>query len=166
MDMIIEFTWGRTPLIKGFADDRFRSTFASDGAKNRQLVWNAAQIIGIVNEYCVAVPSEVFRIFVAYIFILAFSRYSPKSSPSLVSSSPIKLDKPCHSAIETAAVNIWIQQGGVASIASAVDVSDAQAVSILRDEAKLLLKRVGQWGLAHKFIEMLDNLLVEEDLAW
>lgn len=105
-----------------------------------------------------AVPSEVFRIFVAFLFILAFSRYGPKPS-NPPSALRLRLDRPCRGPIDKTTMDTWVQQGGIASIAYVMDILDNTAVSALRCVGMSFLNRMNQWGLAQRFIGILNSFL-------
>ncbi|EHK17818.1 uncharacterized protein TRIVIDRAFT_123833, partial [Trichoderma virens Gv29-8] len=64
------------------AQMRLRSAFANDPHKGRMLLWHAAQIVGIANEYLVSAPCEIMRVFMAYTFIMAYSTYGPRFTSS------------------------------------------------------------------------------------
>ncbi|KAH7234591.1 fungal-specific transcription factor domain-containing protein [Fusarium solani] len=61
---------------------RLKLTFAKDPKTARRLCWHATQIVTIANEYLVSAPCEIMRVFMGYIFIIAYSTYGPHRTAS------------------------------------------------------------------------------------
>ena len=129
----------------------------------RELVWHAAQIIAIVNDYSVAVPSEIFRVCVAYTFIVAFVRYGTFDSLLPYANTVVKLDQVEYNLSQKAALDSWIEDGGFASIGSAVDINNHSAVQHLRHDAETLLGRFSQWNLAKRLVDMMQTSCIFND---
>jgi hypothetical protein len=141
------------------AQRRLRSTFARDPREARRLVWHAAQILAVANEYLVSAPCEILRIFMGYVFIIAFAKYFPQAGNQTArqSAPSLRLDIPIRQVSQKDAVADWIERGGPASIGSVENIwSDGSVVAISRD-AQSILQRLRCWGLADKFIKILKT---------
>jgi len=139
------------------AQRQLQSTFARDPREARELVWHAAQIVAVANEYLVSAPCEILRLFMGYIFMIAFAKYFPRNLKHAGRQSPLRLDLPVHQASQKRAAADWIEHGGPAIIGSAVDIcSDGSALAISQD-AQCMLRRLRCWGLAEKFIRILQR---------
>lgn len=138
------------------AQMRLRSAFTQDAHKGRMLLWHAAQIVGIANEYLVSAPCEIMRVFMAYIFILAYSTYGPRFASSANDQVPLRLDLPCHEhTSRRRSVADWVNTGGPAGLGSIKNVFDDGCVSNLSRDAQVIMQRLRCWGLAGKFCKIL-----------
>ncbi|KAL7911492.1 fungal-specific transcription factor domain-containing protein [Trichoderma velutinum] len=138
------------------AQMRLRSAFTQDAHKGRMLLWHAAQIVGIANEYLVSTPCEIMRVFMAYIFILAYSTYGPRFASCAGDQAPIRLDLPCHEhTSRRRSVADWVSTGGPAGLGSIKNVFDDGCVSNLSRDAQVIMQRLRCWGLAGKFCKIL-----------
>ncbi|KAL6799689.1 fungal-specific transcription factor domain-containing protein [Trichoderma sp. SZMC 28012] len=138
------------------AQMRLRSAFTQDAQKGRMLLWHAAQIVGIANEYLVSAPCEIMRVFMAYIFILAYSTYGPRFASSANDQVPLRLDLPCHeNTSQKRSVTDWVGTGGPAGLGSIKNVFDDGCASHLSRDAQVLMQRLRCWGLAGKFCKIL-----------
>jgi hypothetical protein len=148
-------------LAKGVdvAQRRLRSTFAKDPREARRLVSHAAQIVAVANEYLVSAPCEILRLFMGYVFIIAFAKYFPRNSHQTGGQSPprLSLDVSMHRPAQKQAVADWIAQGGPASIGSVEDICSDGSVPAISREAQSMLQRLRSWGLADKFIKILQS---------
>ncbi|UKZ94640.1 uncharacterized protein TrAFT101_009495 [Trichoderma asperellum] len=79
-----------------FAEMRLKSAFAKEAYKGRRLLWHAAKVVGIADEYLVSAPSEIIRVFMAYTFIMAYSTYGSRITSTTGDKLPLRLDLPCH----------------------------------------------------------------------
>ncbi|UKZ80090.1 hypothetical protein TrVFT333_007855 [Trichoderma virens FT-333] len=138
------------------AQMRLRSAFANDPHKGRMLLWHAAQIVGIANEYLVSAPCEIMRVFMAYTFIMAYSTYAPRFTSSAGDQVHIQLDLPCHEhAPRRRSIAGWISMGGPAGLGSIKNIFDDGCVSTLSRDAQAIMQRLRCWGLAGKFCKIL-----------
>ncbi|KLU81076.1 hypothetical protein MAPG_00171 [Magnaporthiopsis poae ATCC 64411] len=150
------------------AERRLQATLARDPQEARRLVHRAAQIIVIANDYLVSAPCEIMRLFMGYMFIIAFAKYCPPSHRYWGLGPAVCLDLPAHRGVDKgSAVSDWIEHGGAASIGDVSNIfSDGAALSISRD-ARNMLQRLKCWGLAEKFTKILQSfestVLVERD---
>ncbi|KAH8647812.1 hypothetical protein BX600DRAFT_518225 [Xylariales sp. PMI_506] len=143
------------------AEGRLRSSFVQNPRKARELVWHAAQIVAMAREYLVSAPCEILRLFMGYVYIIAFSRYFPSAALDSdgrrrISSVTLRLD--VHEPTQTRAVKEWIARGGIASIGSAEDVCAEGSAHAIGRDAQRMLQRLRCWGLADKFIKILQSL--------
>lgn len=138
------------------AERRLRSTFAHDQRGARKLVWHAAQIVAVANEYLVSAPCEILRLFMGYVYLIAFAKYFPRQSDHLEHQTlGLRLD--IHQQAGQQAVSQWIERGGQARIGSAQNIySDDSALAISQD-AQSMLQRLRCWGLAEKFIKIIQS---------
>jgi hypothetical protein len=133
---------------------RLRSDFAKDPKRSRQLVWHAAQIVAVANEYLVSAPCEIMRLFMGYIFIIAYVEHTSQASQNL--SNPVRLDLPNHQMAQRHSINEWIRNGGPASIGSVDNVYSKGCAATLSQDAQSMLQRLHCWGLAEKFTKILQ----------
>jgi hypothetical protein len=137
------------------AQRRLHSAFSNDQREARKLVWHAAQIVAVANEYLVSAPCEILRLFMGYVYIIAFAKYFPRSfeyhGPH---ASRIRLD--VHQA-DNQTVKQWIEQGGPACIGSVNDICADGAALLISQDAQSILGRLRCWGLADKFIKILQS---------
>ncbi|RMJ19362.1 hypothetical protein CDV36_001032 [Fusarium kuroshium] len=128
---------------------RLKLTFARDPKTARRLCWHATQIVAIANEYLVSAPCEIMRVFMGYIFIIAYSTYGPHrtTSPSEYSHS-VRLDVHDHHLSQRRVVVKWIQAGGPASFGSVHDIGTDSCVPTISHDAQEMLQKLKCWGLA------------------
>ncbi|KIW16077.1 hypothetical protein PV08_06128 [Exophiala spinifera] len=137
---------------------RLGAILAKNPQKARNLAWHAAQIIAVANEYLVSAPCEILRVFMGYIFILAFAKFGPQpSSNSNFDSSPVRLDLSNRIADQRTAIAAWIQHGGFASIGLVKNIYSNGGLNAISQEAQTMLRQLRYWGLAKKFIWILES---------
>ncbi|EWZ29228.1 hypothetical protein FOZG_17097 [Fusarium oxysporum Fo47] len=141
------------------ARNRLKLTFAGDPKTARRLCWHAAQIVAIANEYLVSAPCEIMRVFMGYIFIIAYSAYGDhtRSSPIRVTQS-VRLDLHDQNLSHRRVVVKWIEVGGPASSGSVPDIGTDGCVPAISTDAQEILKKLQCWGLAHKFTKVFQVL--------
>lgn len=142
---------------------RLKSTFAKDPRGARTLVWHAAQIVAIANEYLVSAPCEIMRLFMAYIFIMAFSTYGPRSSwdqreAGQQQQQSVRLDIPDHTSHMTRDIAAWIEHGGPACVGKVDDICAERSVCDISRDAQAMMQKLRCWGLAGKFARILYTL--------
>jgi hypothetical protein len=146
------------------AKKRLRSTFARDVHTGRRLLWHAAQVVAVANEYLVSAPCEIMRVFMAYIFILSYSAYGPRATTGS-GKKPIRLDlAECdrESEAHIQAVSEWIREGGPARLGSVEDIcSEGGCVQDISRDAQVMMQRLRCWGLAEKFTRILHVFEVD-----
>lgn len=162
MDMILYIV--RSVVSQGSSYDngvdlarrRLISALGNDPRRARMLAWHAGQIVAVANEYLVSAPCEIMRLFMSYIFIIAFAQYYPRpQQPGR--GTHVRLDLPNHHADQKLAIEEWIQTGGSARIGSAEDIlADGSTKTIILD-AQAMLQRLRSWGLAEKFAKILQS---------
>ncbi|KIW02577.1 uncharacterized protein PV09_06028 [Verruconis gallopava] len=143
----------------GVAERRLQSAFAKDAREARRLVSHAAQIVAVANEYLVSAPCEILRLFMGYVFIIAFAKYFPRGSQPIRGQSlpRIRLDVSLHQPSQKQAIADWVVHGGPASIGSVKDICSGGSVLAISQEAQSMLQRLRAWGLAEKFIKILQS---------
>jgi hypothetical protein len=141
----------------GLARDRLRSIFAQDVRAGRTLVWHAAQIVAIANEYLVSAPCEIMRVFMGYVFIMAYSVYGPRTSAQLghQAALAVRLDLSDRMPQQKRAVADWIRSGGPAGVGSVVDICMDDCLSCISRDAQIIMQKLKCWGLAGKFTKIL-----------
>ncbi|RKL38055.1 hypothetical protein BFJ72_g7517 [Fusarium proliferatum] len=141
------------------ARNRLKLTFARDPKTARRLCWHAAQIVAIANEYLVSAPCEIMRVFMGYIFIIAYSAYGDhtRSSPMEVTQS-VRLDLHDQNLSHRRVVVRWIEVGGPASSGSVPDIGADGCIPAISSDAQEILKKLQCWGLAHKFTKVFQVL--------
>ena len=146
------------------AKRRLRSIWLKQPQKARNLAWHAAQIIAVANEYLVSAPCEIMRVFMGYIFILAFARYGPQPLPgSGFESPPVRLDLSNSIDGQKAAINTWTEVGGPATIGSVKTIHSNGGLKAIGQEAQAMLRKMRYWGLARTFIRILENFEFNSD---
>lgn len=138
------------------AKRQLRESFRSDLCLTRKLVWHAAQIIGVADEYLVSAPCEILRVFMGCIFLIAFAKYSPVVSGSNNSSNAVELDKISKETGQTGSVNAWIRHGGTATIVGAEVTNSSEFVAHVTNHTQDLMRKVHFWGLSQKFSQILQ----------
>ena len=137
------------------ARQRLASAMNIDLERARKLLWHAGQVIAVANEYLVSAPCEIMRLFMAYIFILAYANYCPRPEET-GSDVKIRLDSSARHANHHKAVAEWIKRGGPAQIGCADDIfTDGSTADITKD-AQSMFQRLCSWGLAEKFAKILQ----------
>ncbi|KAH7022417.1 fungal-specific transcription factor domain-containing protein [Ilyonectria destructans] len=161
MDMILYIV--RSVASRGSTQDngvdlarrRLISALGNDPRRARTLAWHAGQIVAVANEYLVSAPCEIMRLFMSYIFIIAFAQYYPRpQQPDR--GAQVRLDLPNHHADQKRAIEDWIQTGGPARIGSAEDILAQGSTKIIIQDAQVMLQRLRSWGLAEKFAKILQ----------
>lgn len=61
------------------AKRRLVATLSRDPKEARRLVYHAAQIVAVANDYLVSAPCEILRLFMGYTFLIVFAAYCPSS---------------------------------------------------------------------------------------
>ncbi|KAH7171513.1 fungal-specific transcription factor domain-containing protein [Dactylonectria macrodidyma] len=161
MDMILYIV--RSVASRGSGQDngvdlarrRLISALGNDPRRARMLAWHAGQIVAVANEYLVSAPCEIMRLFMSYIFIIAFAQYYPRSQhtgPGI----QVRLDLPNHHDDQKRVVEEWIQTGGPARIGSAEDILAQGSTKRIIQDAQIMLQRLRSWGLAEKFAKILQ----------
>jgi hypothetical protein len=144
------------------AKRRLASLLAANLHQTRTLVWHAAQIISIANEYVVSAPCEILRIFMGYAFILAVAKYCPQTSTPSGQQVHVQLARPCQNDAQKVLVAEWIEHGGSAAIGDAVNFCTPDGIRIISREAQLLLHKMRVWGLSEQFTKILGHLEDEQ----
>ncbi|KAF4334957.1 hypothetical protein FBEOM_11214 [Fusarium beomiforme] len=141
------------------ARNRLKMTFAKDPKTARRLCWHAAQIVAIANEYLVSAPCEIMRVFMGYIFIIAYSTYGEHSraAPNEVAQG-VRLDLHDQNLSHRRVVVRWIEKGGPATVGSVPDVGVDGCIPAISNDAQEILKKLKCWGLAHKFTKVFQVL--------
>ncbi|KAF5579560.1 uncharacterized protein FSUBG_13596 [Fusarium subglutinans] len=143
------------------ARNRLKLTFARDPKTARRLCWHAAQIVAIANEYLVSAPCEIMRVFMGYIFIIAYSAYGDHShtrSSTMEVTQSVRLDLHDQNLSHRRVIVKWIEVGGPASTGSVPDIGTDGCVPAISTDAQEILKKLQCWGLAHKFTKVFQVL--------
>ncbi len=139
------------------AQRRLAAILAKDPQKARRLAWHAAQIVAVANEFLVSAPCEIMRVFMGYIFLLAFAKFGPQtSSDHKFEMCAVRLDLSNRVEGQKAAINAWFEVGGPASIGSVKNIYSDGCVRSISLEAQTMLRKLRYWGLAKKFIRILE----------
>lgn len=143
------------------AKHRLTAKFTSDPSRTRKLVWHAAQILAVANQYLVSAPCEVLRVFMGSIFLMAFAKYGGNLDYSEFGRDGfpcVRLDdienttKRCQSPL----INDWISHGGPAYITGIDDIYCETFANHVSFRTQDLLQRIQYWGLSRKFIRILQ----------
>lgn len=147
------------------AKTRLTSKLAYDQCKTRKLVWHAAQIIAVADEYVVSAPCEILRVSMGYLFIMAFARFGthPQKTIDVHDVESVKLDNLRPSQDQQEAMSRWIEDGGSASLASIDNLCSEGCIGALNEQAQGLLSKLRNWGLVDKFSKILDAFQSCED---
>ncbi len=143
---------------------RLVATLARDPPEARRLVYHAAQIVAVANDYLVSSPCEILRLFMGYVFLIVFAAYCPSRhrfvdavDTATAAGPPLQLDVPSHRIASTSDVDRWIAHGGPAALGSGANIfAPGGALAISRD-AQALFHRLSCWGLADKFVKILQS---------
>lgn len=144
------------------AKHRLAAKFTSNPSRTRKLVWHAAQILAIANQYLVSAPCEILRVFMGSIFLMAFAKYSnndPYYSELEKDDFPyVKLDEIENTTkgSQSPLISDWIQHGGPAYITGIDDIYCESFASHVSNRTQGLLQRIQYWGLSRKFVRILQ----------
>ncbi|KAI1611552.1 hypothetical protein EDD36DRAFT_409050 [Exophiala viscosa] len=138
------------------AKRRLASILGKNPHKARHLAWHAAQIVSVANEYLVSAPCEIMRVFMGYMFILSFIKFGPQPAPD-AHISPVRLDLSNRIDGQRTAVATWIEVGGPASIGLVHNIYGNGGLKAISHEAQTMLRNLRYWGLAKKFIRILEG---------
>ncbi|OCT53940.1 hypothetical protein CLCR_09525 [Cladophialophora carrionii] len=153
----------RDPSLSS-AKKRLAAILAKNPHKARNLAWHAAQIIAVASEYLVSAPCEIMRVFMGYIFILAFAKFGPQSSPETnYASCPVRLDLSNRMDGQRTAIATWIENGGPWGIGSVESIYSPGSLHAISEEARAMLRKMRFWGLAKKFSRILESFDFEAD---
>ncbi|KAK5214342.1 hypothetical protein LTS03_004008 [Exophiala xenobiotica] len=140
------------------AKRRLGSILVKNPQNARNLAWHAAQIIAVANEYLVSAPCEIMRVFMGYIFILAFAKFGPQPSSKFnFDSTPVRLDLSNRIEGQRTVITVWVENGGPASIGLVRNIYSNGGLEAISSEAQSMLRRLRHWGLAKKFIRILES---------
>lgn len=140
------------------AKRRLESLLAKNPCKARELAWHAAQIVAVANEYLVSAPCEIMRVFMGYIFILAFAKFGPQPPPEAgFEPCLVRLDLSNRLPGQLTAIKTWIDVGGPASIGMVTNIYSDGGLKAISHEAQSMLRKLRYWGLAKKFIRILES---------
>lgn len=140
------------------AKRRLAAIMIKNPHKARNLAWHAAQIIAVANEYLVSAPCEIMRVFMGYIFILAFAKFGPgHSSEPSYPSCPVRLDLSNRIEGQKTAITTWIENGGRAGIGAVGNIFGPGSLEAISQEARAMLRKMRYWGLAKKFSRILEH---------
>ncbi|KID69964.1 Transcription factor, fungi, partial [Metarhizium hybridum] len=138
------------------AKRRLSAAMKADKKRTRRLLWHSGQIIAVANEFLVSAPCEIMRLFMAYIFVVAYVKYSPSSLKSR-DGVYLRLDIHSRDMEQKKAVMQWIQTGGPVQIGSADDIFTEGSAALITRDAQSIFQRLGSWGLADKFAKILQS---------
>ncbi|KAL7791937.1 hypothetical protein V8C37DRAFT_140051 [Trichoderma ceciliae] len=135
-----------------WAQSKLLAEFAADPYQSRQYIWHAGQMVRVSNVYAVYAPGDNLRIFTAYLVILAFAKYGPRSVKDMTATDPFHADAwpYCDTAVEN-----WLQTGGPAQIGSCARIQAKCSTEQIMQEAFKLLCRIENWGLSERFFNIL-----------
>jgi len=140
------------------AKRRLGSILGKNPQNARKLAWHAAQIIAVANEYLVSAPCEIMRVFMGYIFLLAFAKYGPQPSADAgLDACPVRLDLSNQRDGQRTAITTWIDIGGPASIGAVKNIYSDGGSKAIGQDAQTMLRKMRFWGLAKKFIRILES---------
>ncbi|CAK7226802.1 hypothetical protein SEUCBS140593_006365 [Sporothrix eucalyptigena] len=80
------------------AKRRLVATLSRDPQEARRLVYHAAQIVAVANDYLVSAPCEILRLFMGYTFLIVFAAYCPNSHRFQIPGPPTQQQQPAHQA--------------------------------------------------------------------
>ncbi|EFY93174.1 C2H2 type zinc finger domain containing protein [Metarhizium acridum CQMa 102] len=135
---------------------RLSAAMKADKKRTRRLLWHSGQIIAVANEFLVSAPCEIMRLFMAYIFAVAYVKYSPSSLRSR-DGVHLRLDIHSRDMEHKKAATQWIQTGGPVQIGSADDIFTEGSTALITRDAQSIFQRLGSWGLADKFAKILQS---------
>ncbi|KAF2184126.1 hypothetical protein K469DRAFT_634275 [Zopfia rhizophila CBS 207.26] len=149
-----------------FTKEHLRYIYVRDPMRTRQLVTHAASITGISRECTINTPCETMRVFMAYAFLLAFTKFFPFEQydpDSTGNATPgwlaVKLDDlPWTRTPDTLErIERWIEVGGRASLESVTNICDARNFEVLKQVALKTLADLKVWGIAGKFYKTINK---------
>jgi hypothetical protein len=131
--------------------------FSNETRRARELAWHAGQILSVANDFIVSAPCEIMRLFMSYIFIIAFIKYYPAHlqphHPNRIDA--VQLDLLDEGPERRSDVLEWIQYGGPARIGIAEDIFSGHASKLIAQDAQKTFQRLISWGLADKFARII-----------
>lgn len=134
--------------------------FANNPCKTRKLVWHAAQIHAVANEYVVSAPCEILRVFMGSILLLAFSKYCPDLSALDEASAHgrpmVFLDRLDPTDNQEGQIERWIKEGGPASLSGVSNIYSPELGVTVCQRTQGLLGKAQCWGLSSKFVKILQ----------
>ncbi|KAL7938258.1 hypothetical protein V8C35DRAFT_145858 [Trichoderma chlorosporum] len=120
--------------------------------KARQSLWHAGQMIRIAKIYEVLTPWDSLRIFTAYLMILAFAKYGPRSVRDVEGVEPLAIDGWPACKVE---VEHWLQAGGPTLIGAEIGVYFGCETEGIIQESHRMLARLENWGISERFFNIL-----------
>lgn len=135
--------WAQQKLIEQFAQRPYKS---------RQYVWHAGQMIRIAKIYAMFVPCDNLRIFTAYLTILAFVKYGPRSLRDVEGVEQFPVDRWPQ---DEKAIENWLQSGGPAQMGSCTGIQVGCRTEKLIQEAFHMLYRLEHWGISERLFNVL-----------
>ncbi|RFU72780.1 c2h2 type zinc finger domain-containing [Trichoderma arundinaceum] len=120
---------------------------------SRENVWHAGQMFRITRDNVAFTPSDCLRIFMAYLFVLAFIKYGPPSLKDVPATEPFRVDAwPC----SDNDAEMWLQAGGPVQLGSCTRIQPRCCTKQLMREVLQSLYRFQGWGVS----ERLYNILI------
>src|ERR1700761_1049091 len=119
-------------------------------------------------EYLVSAPCEIMRVFMGYIFILAFAKFGPQpasDSAYAYATCPVRLDLPNRIDGQRTAIATWVDNGGPWGIGAVESIYSPGSLEAISEEARTMLRKMRFWGLAKKFSRILESFDFEDDQA-
>ncbi|KAL5088214.1 hypothetical protein Trisim1_006887 [Trichoderma cf. simile WF8] len=135
--------WAQQKLIEQFAQRPYKS---------RQYVWHAGQMIRIAKIYAMFVPCDNLRIFTAYLTILAFAKYGPRSLRDVEGVETFPIDRWPQ---EEKDIENWLQFGGPAKMGSCTGIQAGCRTENLIQESFHMLYRLEHWGISERLFSVL-----------
>ncbi|KAL7916212.1 hypothetical protein GGI35DRAFT_25764 [Trichoderma velutinum] len=135
-----------------WAQQRLIEQFALHPYKSRQYVWHAGQMIRIAKVYAMFVPCDNLRIFTAYLTVLAFAKYGPRSLRDVEGVEPFPVDRWPQ---DEKNVESWLQSGGPAQIGSLTRIQAGCQTEKLMQESFHMLYRLEHWGISERLFNIL-----------
>ncbi|KKO96866.1 hypothetical protein THAR02_11029 [Trichoderma harzianum] len=135
--------WAQQKLIEQFAQRPYKS---------RQYVWHAGQMIRIAKIYAMFVPCDNLRIFTAYLTILAFAKYGPRSLRDVEGVEPFPIDRWPQDEKD---IENWLQFGGPAKMGSCTGIQVGCRTENLIQESFHMLYRLEHWGISERLFSVL-----------
>lgn len=163
MDLVLYIV--RSVVSRGSEDDskvnaarrQLVIAFSNETRRARELAWHAGQMLSVANDFIVSAPCEIMRLFMSYIFIIAFIKYCPAQHHAQFAcrDGPVQLDLLVEGSERGEDVSNWIKHGGPASIGTAKDVFSSHASKSIAQDAQKIFQRLISWGLADKFVRII-----------
>lgn len=142
-----------------------RQRFQHNPITTLRSVRHAALVVSISREYTSFTPYETMRVFFfSFAFLLAFARFfpfdkvpsAPRDEGASVRLDELPMQNPKSSG-SASRLEIWIEQGGPASLESVDDICLVRDFNALRDTSLRAMERLRVWGLAKKFASYLEG---------